>query len=327
MTVKLISYGATIIDVHAPDRNGTFADVTIGYDNIKGVQNSNNPYFGATIGRYGNRIAKGKFTIDGHDYQVPVNNGPNSLHGGKIGFDKVVWDGEVVNDASVPTVRFKHTSPAGDQGYPGKLTAYVTFSLNDKNELRVDYDAATDAPTPVNLTNHTYWNLSGNPSSTILDTVIQLNADHFTPVDADLTPTGEIKSVKGTPMDFTSPMPIASRIDQVQGANGGYDHNYVITNGGAPGKLILAARATDPKTGRTMEVETDQPGIQFYTGNFLDGSIHGKGGTVYQKFSAFCLETQHFPDSPNHANFPNTILRPGEKYRTSTIYRFGATKK
>jgi len=188
--------------------------------------------------------------------------------------------------------------------------------------LRIDYDATTDAPTPVNLTNHTYWNLNGNASSTILDTVVQLNADRFTPVDADLTPTGEIKSVKGTPMDFTTAMTIGSRNDQVQGANGGYDHNYVITNGGTPGNLVLAARATDPKTGRVMEVETDQPGVQFYTGNFLDGSVHGKGGTVYPKFAAFCLETQHFPDSPNHGNFPSTILRPGEKYHTSTIYRF-----
>jgi aldose 1-epimerase len=326
LTVKLISYGATIIDVHAPDRHGTFADVTLGYDSIKGLQNSKNPYFGATIGRYGNRIAKGRFSIDGRDYQVPVNNGPNSLHGGRVGFDKVIWDGEILNDLAAPTVRFKYTSPDGDQGYPGTLVTYVTFSLNDKNELRIDYDATTDAPTPINLTNHTYWNLSGNGSNTILDTVLQLNADRFTPVDADLIPTGVIQSVKGTAMDFTSPMPIGSRIGDVQGANGGYDHNYVVTNGGMPGKLVLIARAVHPQTGRVLEVETDQPGVQFYTGNFLDGTIAGKGGTVYPKHAGFCLETQHFPDSPNHANFPNTILRPGERYRTSTIYRFSAMK-
>src|SRR5262245_20875657 len=203
MTVKVTSYGATITEIHAPDRNGTFADVVVGYGDIKGFQSQNNPYFGATVGRYANRIAKGKFVIDGREYQVPVNNGPNSLHGGKIGFDKVVWKAEVLNDAKSPSVRFKHISAAGDQGYPGTLGAALTFSLNDKNELRIEYEATSDEPTPVNLTNHTYWNLSGNGSSTILDTQLMINADNYTPVDADLIPTGEVRPVKGTFMDFT----------------------------------------------------------------------------------------------------------------------------
>ncbi|MBC8106791.1 MAG: galactose mutarotase [Anaerolineae bacterium] len=321
MRVKIATYGATITELHVPDRNGNDADVVVGYGDMSGLQGKNNPFFGATVGRYANRIARGKFTIDGREYQLPVNNGPNSLHGGKVGFDKVVWKAEPVGDPKNAVVRFKHISPAGDQGYPGTLGVQVTFTLNDKNELRIDYQATTDAPTPVNLTNHAYFNLAGNESGSILDTQLMINADRYTVVDADLIPTGELKLVRGTYMDFTSPTPIGARINQVTG--GGYDHNYVINNGGT-GKMVLAARAMDPKSGRVMEVETDQPGVQLYTGNFLDGKITGKNNATYDKYGAFCLETQHFPDSPNHANFPSTILRPGQTYKTSTVYRFSA---
>ncbi|CAN5431072.1 galactose mutarotase [soil metagenome] len=320
MRVKIATYGATITELHVPDRNGRDADVVLGYPDIKGFQDKNNPYFGATVGRYANRIANGKFIIDGREYQVPANDGANSLHGGKIGFDKVVWKAEPVADGKNAVVRFKHISLANDQGFPGTLGAQVTFSLNDKNELRIDYQATTDQATVVNLCNHAYFNLAGHASGSILDTQLMLNADNYTPVDAHLIPTGEIKPVKGTFMDFTSPTAIGARIDQL---DGGYDHNYVINNGGA-GKMVLAARAVDPKSGRIMEVDTDQPGMQFYTGNFLDGKLRGKEGATYQKHAAFCLETQHYPDSPNRPNFPSTILRPGETYRTSTIYRFSA---
>ncbi len=316
---KIITYGALMTELHVPDRDGKLGDVVLGFDNLEAYLKGH-PYFGATIGRVGNRIAKGKFTLDGRVYTLAQNDGPNHLHGGLKGFDKVVWRGEVVPARNGAAVRFAYVSPDGEEGYPGKLTATVTYTLTDDNELRLDYTAKTDKPTPVNLTNHSYWNLAGEGD--ILNHELTLNADRYTPVDDTLIPTGEIAPVKGTVMDFTTPAPIGSRLLLLNNSPRGYDHNYVL-NGRGKG-LKHAATAYEPRTGRVLEAFTEEPGVQFYSGNFLDATLTGKGGAVYHQYHGFCLETQHFPDSVNQPGFPSTILRPGKIYRTATVYRFSA---
>jgi aldose 1-epimerase len=314
---KVITYGATLTELQVPDKDGKMADVVLGFDDMKGYL-GNNPFFGSTVGRVANRIAKGKFTLDGKEYTLAINNGPNALHGGKKGFDKVVWKAEPIKDAAA--VKFTYTSADGEEGYPGKLTATVTYTLTDKNELRLEYTATTDKATPVNLTNHSYFNLAGPASGEILDHEIMIAADKYTPTDDTLIPTGEIKAVKSTPYDLTTSTPIGKHIGEIKG---GYDINYVL-NGGEGKGAALAARVREPKSGRIMEVYTTQPGIQFYTGNFLDGTIKGKGGVAYKKHQGFCLETQHYPDSVNHKDFPSTILEPGKAYKQTTIYQFSA---
>jgi len=316
LVAKITNYGTIITELHVPDRQGKLGDIVQGFDNL-GQYLQTHPYFGCTVGRVANRIAKGKFTLDGKNYALAVNNGPNHLHGGLKGFDKVVWRAEPQPGASV---KFTYTSADGEEGYPGKLDVTVVMTLTDSNELHIDYTASTDKPTPVNLTNHSYFNLAGQGG--VLGHELMLAADHYTPSDATLIPTGEIKSVKGTPLDFTAPRALGSRIGELKNDERGYDHNFVINNGSK--NLVLAARVYEPKTGRLMEVHTTEPGIQLYTANYLDGSLTGKGGMVYRKHSAFCLETQHYPDSVNKPNFPSTILRPGQTYRQTTVHKFAA---
>ena len=319
MEARITNYGGIVVSLAVPDKSGKSSDVVLGYDNLEGYIR-NNPYFGAIIGRYGNRIAKGRFKLDGHEYKLAVNNGPNSLHGGIRGFDKVVWD---VRRAEDNALELHYLSKDGEEGYPGNLDVTVTYTLTDNNELKIDYAATTDKPTVLNLTNHSYFNLSGQGNGDILGEEMMINADRFTPVDAGLIPTGELRSVAGTPLDFRKPVAIGARInsdDEQIRLGGGYDHNFVLNRSGAG--LSLAARVRDPKSGRVMEVLTTQPGVQFYTGNFLDGTIKGKQGKVYGKRSAFCLETQHFPDSPNQPSFPSVVLTPGAKYATTTVYKF-----
>ena len=321
LTAKIMTYGAIVTELHVPDKAGKNADVVLGFNNLEQYL-AGHPFFGAIAGRYANRIANGKFTLDGKEYSLHVNNGPNSLHGGKKGFDKVIWKAETMKGSDGPGLKLTYVSKDGEEGYPGTLTSIVTYTLTNKNELKIDYDAKTDQPTVLNLTNHSYFNLAGENSGTVLDAVLTLNADRFTLVDATAIPTGELQSVKGTSMDFTSPHTIGERIAQVPGSkDGGYDHNFIINDGGN-GKLTMAAKVKEPKSGRTMEVWTTQPGVQLYTANFLDGKTTGIGGTKYARYDAFCLETQHYPDSPNHASFPTTTLRPGEKYHHVTIYKF-----
>jgi aldose 1-epimerase len=318
VSVSIMDYGATIVKIEAPDRNGKLADIVLGFDNFTPYL-TNPAYFGCTVGRYANRIAKGRFTLGTTTYQLPINNGPNSLHGGTRGFDKRRWKIEPI-DSDIPAIRLARLSPDGEEGYPGNLYASVTFSLNDENELSISYEATTDQPTIVNLTNHTYFNLGG--AATILHDLVTLHADAFTPVDSTLIPSGEIKDVEGTPMDFRTPTAIGAHLKEVGGNPVGYDHNFVL-NKGWFSRSGVAAEVEDPKTGRTLTISTDQPGIQFYTGNFLDGTLIGKGGKPYRQYDGFALETQHFPDSPNHANFPSAVLEPGDKYATTTIYTFG----
>ncbi len=315
MFVRVISYGATVISIDVPDRSGKPGDVVLGFDNLTAYLGTH-PYFGSTVGRVGNRIAKGKFRLGAVEYKLATNDGPNHLHGGVRGFDKVVWKAEPA-PGGAPSVKFSYVSRDGEEGYPGNLKASVVFSVSPANELKIEYAATTDKPTPVNLTNHSYFNLAGAGNGDILSHVLMLAADRYTPVDDTLIPTGEIASVKGSAMNFTTPTAIGARISQVKG---GYDHNYVL-NGGGSRTPSLAARVMEPKSGRIMEALTMEPGVQFYTGNFLDGTLKGIGG-VYRKHSGFCLETQHFPDSVNHPAFPSTILKPGETYRTVTLYRF-----
>jgi aldose 1-epimerase len=304
-----------------PDRDGKTADVVLGFDDLKGYL-AGHPYFGATVGRVANRVAGGKFSLGGKDYTLAVNNGPNSLHGGTKGFDKVVWAAKPIERPDGPAVEFSYTSRDGEEGYPGTLAVVVTYTLTDDNALKIEYKATTDKPTPVNLTNHSYFNLAGPASGTILGHELMLAADKYTPGDATMIPTGEIAPVTGTPLDFTAMTPIGARISQIPGEPGGYDHNFVIkADGKSP---ALAARVHEPKTGRVMEVFTTEPGVQLYTSNFLDGTLKGKGGVVYKKNQAFCLETQHYPDSVHHANFPSTILEPGKTYTQTTIYKFSA---
>jgi aldose 1-epimerase len=324
MKAKVITYGATLTELHVPDRDGKFDDVVLGFDDLKGYLDGH-PFFGSTVGRVANRIAKGKFTLDGKEYTLAINNKPNSLHGGNKGFDKVVWKAEVLPEvADGVAVKFTYKSPDGEEGYPGTLTATVTYTLTEQNELKLDYTATTDKATPVNLTNHSYFNLAGPKSGDVLGHELMVTADKYTPTDETLIPTGEIKSVKGTPLDFTTPATIGSRIEQLKGKGdpGGYDHNFVLNSEGK--KLALAARVSEPKTGRILELSTTEPGVQFYTGNFLDGKTKGKGGVAYGKHQGFCLECQHFPDSVNHANFPSTILMPGKTYTQTTVHKFSA---
>ena len=318
------TYGGTLTSLLVPDKTGKLSNVILGFDNVSGYQSpafkKSNPYFGALIGRYGNRIAKGKFTIDGQAYQVGVNDGANSLHGGKVGFNQKMWQGKAGTSADGQAVTLKYVSKDGEEGYPGNLTVTVVYTLTADNALKIAYTATTDKPTPLNLTNHAYFNLAQGQSKDVLAHQVTLPADRYTVVDATLIPTGELKPVKGTPFDFTTPHAIGERLAQVPG---GYDHNWVLNQ--AVGNHS-AATVYEPSTGRTMEVTTDEPGVQFYTGNFLDGSLKGKDGVVYGKHAGFCLETQHFPDSPNQAKFPSTILKPGETYHTTTSYTFGVRK-
>ena len=322
--VRAITYGAIITSIRVPDRAGRFADIVLGFDSLEGYVKTH-PYFGTIVGRYGNRIAGGRFTLDGQTFKLAQNNGPNHLHGGNKGFDKYVWKAEPA--ANGRGVAFTRTSPDGEEGYPGTLVARVTYTLTDNNELVVDYHATTDKATPVNLTQHSYFNLSGDPSTTILGHELTIDADRYTPVDATLIPTGELAPVQGTPFDFRKPVAIGARIDQPHQQlefGRGYDHNWVLNRTGSqPG---FAARLVDSKSGRTLEVSTTEPGVQFYTGNFLDGTIKGKGGQVYNHRAGLCLETQHFPDSPNKPNFPSSILQPGKEYRTTTVFTFGVAR-
>lgn len=322
VTMQVTNYGGIITELHVPDREGNLGDVVLGYDSLAGYIEQS-PYFGAIIGRYGNRIAKGRFTLDEVTYELATNNGVNHLHGGLKGFDKVLWNAEPFQSEEGRGLIFTYTSPDGEEGYPGTLQAKVTYTLTDDNALIFDYEATTDKATPVNLTQHSYFNLAGPGDGSILDHVVMINADHFTPVDSTLIPTGEIAPVAGTPFDFNEPTPIGARIEQQdqQLAYGlGYDHNFVLN--GEAGEMKLAARVYEPTSGRVMEVHTEEPGLQFYSGNFLDGTITGKEGNVYQHRYGFAMETQHYPDSPNQPNFPSTILQPGETYQTRTIYRF-----
>jgi len=317
-TVKITTYGAIITELIVPDRNGKPGNVVLGFDNLDQYLKGH-PFFGAVAGRVANRIAKGKFTLDGKTYTLAVNNGPNHLHGGLKGFDKKVWKADDVragdNEASLKLI---YTSPDGEEGYPGTLTATVVYTLTDQNELKMEYTATTDKATPVNLTNHSYFNLAG--SGDVLGHELTLNCDNYTPADATLIPTGEIASAKGTGLDFTKAKPIGKDIRQYYDFAKGYDHNFVINGGGK--SLTLAARVHEPKTGRVMECFTTEPGVQLYTGNHLDGKLTGLGGVTYGQHSGFCLETQHYPDSINKPSFPSVVLRPGQTYKTTTIYRF-----
>ncbi len=318
-SARVITYGATLTELWVPDRSGKLGDVVLGFDNLQGYV-GNHPWFGATVGRVANRIAKGKFTLDGKEYSLEINNPPNNLHSGSKGLSRTVWKAEPLHEPHAAAVRFACVSPDGDGGFPGNLSVTVVYRLTDDNELQLEYTARSDKPTPVNLTNHSYFNLGGGKD--ILDEILYLPAEHYTPVDATLIPTGEILAVKGTPFDFTTPSAIGSRIGEMKGDPGGYDHNYVLSR--EAGKLKLAGRVADPASGRQMEVWTTEPGVQFYSGNFLDGTLTGKRGVVYGKHSGFCLETQHFPDSVNHPGFPSVVLRPGGVYRTRTSYKFSA---
>jgi aldose 1-epimerase len=320
---KFISRGATLAEWHVPDKNGKMDDVVFGFDDVAGYESKANGYFGCTTGRVANRIAGGKFKIDGKEYTLAQNDGPNTLHGGvKRSLDKVVWDGQPFERGGERGISFRYVSPDGEEGFPGKLTIRVTYTLNDKNELRIDYDAVTDKATPVNLTNHTYFNLSGAGSPTILDHELMLAADHYTPIDDTLIPTGEIAPVAGTPFDFREFHKIGERVEQLNDKPGkGYDHNFVLNN--QSGKLALAAKVRDPKSGRVLSVFTTEPGVQFYGGNFLDGA-KGKGGKTYKHRSGLCLETQHYPDSINLPKFPSIILRPGKRYQHTCVYQITA---
>lgn len=329
--VQITNYGGAVVAVKVPDRKGKLDDVVLGFDNLAGYLQEGNPYFGSLIGRYGNRIAKGKFSLNGANYTLAVNNVPNSLHGGKKGFDKVVWTASSVAPSADGAVglELSYQSRDGEEGYPGSLYVKVAYTLTSDNALKIDYTATTDKATVLNLTNHSYFNLNGAGTGDVLDHVVQINADRITPVDVNLIPTGELKSVAETPFDFRTPTAIGARIDQDEEQikfGGGYDHNFVLNGMAGTATPRLIARVVAPKTGRVLEVLTTEPGVQFYTGNFLDGTLKGKGGKVYKKRYAFCLETQHFPDSPNHPEFPTTTLNPGETYKQTTIYRFSVEK-
>jgi len=328
MSVQITNYGATILRILAPDRSGRTADVVLGFNTLAEYE-KDSPYFGATVGRFANRIANGQFTLDGRTYNLAKNNSPGgipcSLHGGKRGFDKVVWDAERTTVDGVPALVLNYVSKDGEEGYPGSLKVTVTYSVTDDNALRIDYAATTDKATPLNLTNHTYFNLLGEGNGDVLGHRVMINADYYTPTNKGLIPTGEVAAVKGTPFDFTEAHVIGERInadsEQIQAA-GGYDHNWVLNS--KDGKLAHAATVSEPTTGRILDVWTTEPGLQFYTGNFLDGKLVGKSGKIYPYRGALTLETQHFPDSPNQPGFPSTILRPGQTYRATTVYRFSA---
>ena len=317
--VKITNFGGIVTSWVSADKNNQKSSIVLGYDSLSGYL-ATHPYFGAIVGRYGNRIAKGKFSIDSVEYTLAINNGPNHLHGGVVGFDKVVWEPTVEND-SVPSLLLSYLSKDGDEGYPGNLNVDVHYTLTDQDELKIEYIATTDKKTVVNLTNHSYFNLTGDVANSILDHELQIDADHFTSVDSTLIPTGEITSVNGTPFDFTQPTKIGLRIDSVKG---GYDHNYVFNKIDA--SLIKVASVSEQKSGRLLEVYTTEPGVQFYTGNFLDGTLKTSDGKVINQHAALCLETQHFPDSPNEPNFPTTILLPGQKYHSITVYKLSVNK-
>jgi aldose 1-epimerase len=324
LELRAITYGGIITSLKTPDRNGAMADIVLGFDALDGYLKGH-PFFGAIIGRYGNRIGKGRFILGGTEYKLATNNGPNHLHGGPRGFDKQVWNAEILPAKN--TVAFRRTSADGEEGYPGNLAVEVVYALTDDNKLIVDYRYRTDKATPVNLTQHSYFNLAGEGTGDILGHSLTLNADRYTPVDGTLIPTGELAPVAGTPFDFRTPAKIGDRIDQAhpQIKNGqGYDHNWVLNKKG--NELSLAALVTEPTSGRTLEVMTNEPGVQFYAGNFLDGTLTGKSGRPYPRRSGFCLETQHYPDSPNQPNFPTTIASPGQDYRTRTVFTFGIGK-
>jgi aldose 1-epimerase len=322
LETKITNYGAIVVSLTVPDKEGVMADIVLGYDTLEEYLKEN-PYFGTIVGRYANRISKGKFNLDGENYTLAQNSGENHLHGGIRGFDKVVWDAEEVNNSDGPGVKLTYLSNDGEEGYPGNLNVIVTYTLADDNGLRIEYSATTDKPTVINLTHHSYFNLSGAGIGDILDHILSINADRFTPGTQGLIPTGELRDVTGTPMDFRKPFVIGERIDMQdeQLALGpGYDHNWVLNDW--DGSLQMAATLHDPKSNRFMEVFTTEPGIQFYTSNFLDGSITGKGGKNYKYRSALCLEAQHFPNSPNIPHFPSVVLRPGATYQQTTLYRF-----
>jgi aldose 1-epimerase len=320
-SVQIATLGGTVASIKVPDRTGALGEVTLGFDSLEGYLKPH-PFFGVLVGRYGNRIGNATFTLDGKTYTLAKNNNGNTLHGGRKGFDKYVWKAREVPSSDGLALELTHVSPDGGEGYPGTLSTTVVYTWTDANALRIAYTATTDKPTVVNLTNHTYFNLSSGAASTILDHELELGAEQFTPVDKGLIPTGELRAVKGTPFDFTTPRKIGERIDaagdeQIQ-FGGGYDHNFVLKGTG----MRFAARVAERTSGRVMEVTTTEPGVQFYTGNFLDGTIAGRGGKTYGKRSGFCLETQHFPDSPNKQAFPTVVLRPGQTYKTTTQYAF-----
>lgn len=315
MIVKITNFGGIVTSIIVPDKNGNFEDVVLGFDNLEGYLGEH-PYFGAIVGRYGNRIAKGKFTVDGKEYTLAVNNGENHLHGGLEGFDKKVWNAEPVETANGSALKLTYLSEDMEEGYPGNLNVTVTYTLTNDNELKIDYEAVTDKAGPVNLTHHSYFNLTACKQD-MLGHEVMIDADRYVIVDESLIPTGDLPVVEGTPLDFNTAMKIGARIDNVPG---GYDHCYVVNK--ETNAISLIATVTEPKSGRVMEVYSTEPGVQFYTGNFLDGSVTGKNDVVYLKHYGFCLETQHYPDSPNQPDFPSTILKPGEKYTHSTAYKF-----
>jgi aldose 1-epimerase len=325
MEAAITNYGGRVVELKVPDRDGKFDDVVLGFDDLAGYLEKN-PYFGALVGRYANRIANGEFILNGRSYKLARNNGPNALHGGLKGFDRVLWEARDVSSGGIARLELQYLSKDGEEGYPGNLNVTATYSVTESNELKLDFEATTDKETVLNLTNHSYFDLTGQAAGNILEHHVVINADTFTPVNANLIPTGELRNVEGTPFDFRKPMPISARIDekdqQLQYGIG-YDHNFVLNRGG--GGPSLAARVVDPSSGRVMEVLTTQPGVQFYTGNHLDGTIKGKGGAVYGFRSAFCLETQHFPDSPNQPHFPSTELKPGQRYHQTTIFKFSCS--
>lgn len=321
-SIEAIEYGATITSLCMPDRNGKIQDVVLGYDSLQGYVDGTF-YFGAIVGRYGNRIGKGQFQLDGKQYQLTINNGENHLHGGKVGFNKVLWSGEILTNAPEPSVQFQYVSRDGEEGYPGTVTLKVTYTLTDKNELRIKYEGTTDKPTILNPTQHSYFNLTGDPTQTILNHTLMIDANSITPVDKGLIPTGILLDVAGTPLDFGSATEIGSRInepnEQLQFGQG-YDHNWVLRENSE--QVRKAAELFDPKSGRLLTVLTDQPGLQFYSGNFLDGTAKGKNGISYKLRTGLCLETQAFPDTPNKPLFPQVTLRPGQVYHQTTIYQF-----
>lgn len=322
-SMTLITYGATITQLKVPDKTGKLGDVVLGFDNMPQYE-MQSPYFGATIGRYCNRIANGEFNLGGKTYKLPINNGPNTLHGGFRGYDKRIWSADAAVTADGPSVKFTLVDPDGCEGFPGTVHITVIYSLTSDNTVKIQYFATTDKPTPINFTNHSYFNLKDAGRSPIFDHILQLNADHYLPVDTNQIPTSEIAPVKGTPIDFTTPKPMGRDLKAMGGNPPGYDHNMCLNS--QDGSLAKAAVIDEPTTGRHMEVWTTEPGLQFYSGNFLDGTTKGKGGAVYQQYNAFALEAQHYPDSPNQPNFPTTILKPGQVYRQITEYRFSVNK-
>jgi aldose 1-epimerase len=324
---KITNYGGILVSLKVPDRTGKFDDVVLGFNDLDTYLKKNSPYFGALIGRYGNRIAKGRFTLNGVEYKLAVNNGENHLHGGIKGFDKVVWTGHEMKTKAGPAVVLTYLSKDGEEGYPGNLNVRVVYTLTNNNEIRIDYSATTDKDTVTNLTHHSYFNLAGEGNGDILNTMVTINANRFVPTDAGSIPTGELRRVAGTPFDFLTPHEIGERInqdDEQLKLGNGYDHTFVIN--GTPGRMRLAATAYDRTSGRVMQVWTTEPGVQFYTGNFLDGTLKGKSGKVYQRRFGFCFETQHYPDSPNQPSFPTTTLRKGATYKSTTIYKFSVRR-